>query len=562
MAGQINAELQKAPRSQTAKVPTSVKRAPVRAAAMTSGVPVRSQPTSLNGGPCKRQALLHLQRTIGNQATGRLLRTLNDKPSTSASQHVQRKCATCEHEDRARRQVESDEQPVQMRTASAEPALDTDRAAEAMARAGGGSPLEPGLQAQMERGFGADFSDVRVHSGGGASEASDAINARAFTHGPDIYLGPGASPTDHRLMAHELTHVVQQGHRSVAPDVRRRIGDEHDLQSPRFAGNLRLEAAFDNESYVQIGARGQHVAVLQQALVDAGHPLAKHGEDGIFGSETHGALKSYQSERGLRADGIVGQETMGDLDRLYATSPPHPHIPPELPDICSLLLLEQKVQPDENGLVSTAFLTPEQRKAADSLPSRTLPDGQPAIECQIPGVTPQADKDWYMLKPPPIYKQESYTCWAASLASWLNVKNKSTISDNGLLDIYKSPPSTCLDRRGVLLYAHDDAVFGEWWMEMVKVERAEWEKVKTMLRTHGHLVVATGTDSNVAHDMVIYGYGFDEKGEPCSGCVSLMDPNGGTYRNDTLFNLGFPLYLGIPKSERGSPAACRKKPLP
>ncbi len=178
------------------------------------------------------------------------------------------------------------------------------------------------------------------------------------------------------------------------------------------------------------------------------------------------------------------------------------------------------------------------------------------------GVNPLADKDWFMLKPPPVYTQESYTCWAASLASWLNVRNMSTISDEGLLNIYESPPSTCLDPRGVLLYAHDDAVFGEWWMELKKVEREEWEDVKSMLRTYGHLLVATGTDSSIAHDMVIYGYGFDENGEPCSGCVSLMDPAEGKYRNDTLYNLGFPLYLGVPKSERGNVAGCRRRPLP
>jgi hypothetical protein len=172
------------------------------------------------------------------------------------------------------------------------------------------------------------------------------------------------------------------------------------------------------------------------------------------------------------------------------------------------------------------------------------------------------DKDWFMLKPPPVYKQDSYTCWAASLASWLNVRNMSTISDKGLLEIYESPPSTCLDSRGVLLYAHDDDVFGEWWMVLTKVERAEWEKVKSMLRTYGHLLVATGTNSSVAHDMVIYGYGFDENGEPCSGCVSLMDPLEGEYRNDTLYNLGFPLYLGVPKSKRGTEAGCRSRPLP
>ena len=90
--------------------------------------------------------------------------------------------------------ADEDEEPVQMRPATTEPALDTDRAAGAMARAGGGSPLEPAMQAKMEHGLGADFSGVRVHTGSAAVEASDAINARAFTRGADIYLVPAPRP--------------------------------------------------------------------------------------------------------------------------------------------------------------------------------------------------------------------------------------------------------------------------------------------------------------------------------------------------------------------------------
>jgi hypothetical protein len=52
---------------------------------------------------------------------------------------------------------------------------------------------------------------VRVHSDPLAQEASAAIGARAFAHGGDVFLARGESPTDLGLMAHELTHVAQQG---------------------------------------------------------------------------------------------------------------------------------------------------------------------------------------------------------------------------------------------------------------------------------------------------------------------------------------------------------------
>ena len=78
---------------------------------------------------------------------------------------------------------------------------------------GGGTPLEPELRGQMESSFGADFSDVRVHTGGGAAASARAVDAHAYTVGNEIVLGDGhgqGSPEGARTLAHELTHVVQQ----------------------------------------------------------------------------------------------------------------------------------------------------------------------------------------------------------------------------------------------------------------------------------------------------------------------------------------------------------------
>lgn len=75
---------------------------------------------------------------------------------------------------------------------------------------GGGEPLSASARAFFEPRFGRDFSDVRVHVGSDANEMNQAVGARAFTHGSDIYFGAGHSPADLDLTAHELTHVVQQ----------------------------------------------------------------------------------------------------------------------------------------------------------------------------------------------------------------------------------------------------------------------------------------------------------------------------------------------------------------
>lgn len=73
----------------------------------------------------------------------------------------------------------------------------------------GGQPLPTPLQARMRDVFGANFADVRVHVGREAS----ALGAQAFAHGNNVYFAPGQyQPNTHqgmRLIAHELTHIVQ-----------------------------------------------------------------------------------------------------------------------------------------------------------------------------------------------------------------------------------------------------------------------------------------------------------------------------------------------------------------
>jgi hypothetical protein len=76
---------------------------------------------------------------------------------------------------------------------------------------GSGSPLNGSVRSRVEPILGADLSNVRVHSGTSAQEASHSLNAKAFTHQNNIFLGKGQSATDLQLMAHESTHVVQQG---------------------------------------------------------------------------------------------------------------------------------------------------------------------------------------------------------------------------------------------------------------------------------------------------------------------------------------------------------------
>ncbi|NIM03669.1 DUF4157 domain-containing protein, partial [bacterium] len=79
---------------------------------------------------------------------------------------------------------------------------------------GGGQPLSESTRSFFEPRFGADFSQVRVHTDPHAAKTAQAINARAFTTGKDIVFNSGQYSTGtssgKRLLAHELTHVVQR----------------------------------------------------------------------------------------------------------------------------------------------------------------------------------------------------------------------------------------------------------------------------------------------------------------------------------------------------------------
>jgi len=89
---------------------------------------------------------------------------------------------------------------------------------------GGGKSLDPNLQTQMGKAMGADFSGVKVHTDSQSDQLNKSIQAKAFTTGQDVFFRQGAydpsSQGGQELIAHELTHVVQQnGKGANAPSV-------------------------------------------------------------------------------------------------------------------------------------------------------------------------------------------------------------------------------------------------------------------------------------------------------------------------------------------------------
>jgi len=193
---------------------------------------------------------------------------------------VQRKCAHCEQEEKVQRKGDG----------SMDASADVE--SRLSASAGSGSPLPEDTRQQMESSFSADFSGVRIHSGSSDAQLSKDIGAQAFTHGSDIYFNSGnyntSTAAGKHLLAHELTHVVQQSGQSGATPLKRkriqRLGDYY----------WRAIGAYRDYEHTQIfnNVKGANV-VTDAPIPNAQRDKLGHGAD--FGEGKFGYADFYQS---------------------------------------------------------------------------------------------------------------------------------------------------------------------------------------------------------------------------------------------------------------------------
>lgn len=126
-------------------------------------------------------------------------------PPVDDENNVQRKCEACKEE----------EKNVQPKSEGNSFTASSSIENSLLVSKGSGTPMNTAVKNEMESSFGMDFSSVRIHNNSSAIQMSKDLNAQAFTHGNDIYFNEGkydtASTTGNHLLAHELTHTVQQG---------------------------------------------------------------------------------------------------------------------------------------------------------------------------------------------------------------------------------------------------------------------------------------------------------------------------------------------------------------
>ena len=276
-----------------------------------------------------------LQRSIGNRAVQRLIRSPyiqaklkistpgdrfeqeadrvadtvmrmssspRDNVATSISQpqisRIQRTCATCEKEaavvqrackschggpleenEPLQREAEDEDSDEMLQGADGQLQASEGAQSQINNLKGGGQPLSPSLRSYFEPRFGQDFSGVRLHTDANGASAARSVNAKAFTLGSDVAFAAGQySPETNsgkRLLAHELTHVVQQG------------GTKSTVQ--------RVDHVADTGFRYTPPASVTRTIVEIQGIVNA-------TPDGVYGENTRRAVEVYQGK--LKALGL------------------------------------------------------------------------------------------------------------------------------------------------------------------------------------------------------------------------------------------------------------------
>lgn len=228
--------------------------------------------------------ILNLQQTIGNRAVQRVIQDLS--------------------EERTQADRQKDGQPVAplIKAAVTSP----------------GHALDHGTRALFEAAFGYDFGQVKLHSDSMAAETAEAINAKAFTAGPEIVFATGqyspGTSEGKRLIAHELAHVVQQESSPVSLNGELAISepsDESELAADAMAKQVLAGSAIPGKKTKSPAkAMGDTVAGSSSTSAVYRQP----DDDPLYNGPTIGPAPSDQSDQQRSSDsGDKDGEGWGEL---------------------------------------------------------------------------------------------------------------------------------------------------------------------------------------------------------------------------------------------------------
>ncbi len=209
---------------------------------------------------------------------------------------AQRKCAACEVDDK-QLQRKGGSGPVTTQEVELNPS--------------GGEPLPDTTRHQMEGAFGEPFGAVRIHQDGGADRSAQDLSARAYTVGNHIYFGSGQfqpdTPQGNHLLAHELTHVVQQGGMARRAQAKCTACEAEEKQQDQGAGSVHIQRGI-LDSLPSLPSPSDIVDAGRSAI-GAGVELAEDVGSGIAtGARAVGRGLVTVAETGVELVGGIAQE--------------------------------------------------------------------------------------------------------------------------------------------------------------------------------------------------------------------------------------------------------------
>ncbi len=274
------------------------------------------------------------------------------------SDFIQRKCVACGDEKQVQRKAIS---PFIQKASSISGAqVGNETATRISSARSGGAPLPEEAKSFMESRFGNDFGQVRIHDGAEAAMLSRDLGAQAFTVGNDVFFGGGkfAPDTDagNRLLAHELTHTIQQS----GPAVQRNL----------IQRDLAVEPTVAEPTRHALDARGVSSAILfnQQFFRDASEiaeireALGAGREPAVIDEDFVRMLADYQADFGLTQDGKLGPSSARRLAaELGAESDLLEESPTGTPRrrAARRLLLRSQVATIAGGIAHQGFIGPD-----------------------------------------------------------------------------------------------------------------------------------------------------------------------------------------------------------
>lgn len=228
-----------------------------------------------------------------------------------ADLHVQRKCASCEAEKKMTRWQKSSASSIPSIAPSVTQTLESK-----------GQSLDPNTRDFMESRFSYDFGNVQIHNDSLANKSSADIEAKAYTHGQDIVFAPGQYQPDtykgKELLAHELTHVVQQNQNSHNTNIQRDQDNDVNENPTSEEVDLKIEEDELTNEFPNIAKIGDAdlLSSLAQFFVEYNIEITRRQQIGQLPFPYQSDRKDSDAEMNILIIKLKNSINLGNLDSI------------------------------------------------------------------------------------------------------------------------------------------------------------------------------------------------------------------------------------------------------